>query len=564
MKKLWDNVKASDVKKAIKFFDNDLENFPQPKNTFLIYNGKKYPAKHIRGIAYKIANKEEILKSEYSGGKETSDFFKKLGFDIEYNKEIIIPNVKEQFKFEKKKTSKKLDVVSQKNALQLLLQKYFGYIEVEKKFEWLKTPDCNNIPKEYISIVSSLEKYRNQNGFNKSNYSLLCDIVLEDLKLIIEYDENQHFSIARKISLENYPKNINLYFSKEFWIKSCEKINAKDNSPIDRDEKRAFYDSVRDIEADKYGYKLLRIKHGEVNWEESSSINKLKEIISEFDVQNHKIARIIVTNKQYPKNGSLLRLRNAIEKFVISNYGKNHFEFIVTPGGFLKFNFPKELQSKLDIKKAEEENIEELKNEAEKTINDFFRELSIELYNKLITIANYITIGIDGFNKMNQCIQLVAVYDFKQHKVIRWTGKFYPLEKERKYLVKINDLDTHFIRLNKQNVLILGCHDINVFSPRGQAVANPDGWRKKIADDFKHKCVEFKPNIVLHHPHTTDSDKIWNLAWKELEKDLPNVTHYASGIKYYNKKTGIPRSSIEKVLDKTKKGDVVDFNYVSK
>lgn len=562
MKRLWNNVKAIDIKKAIELFDKKKEKYPQPKNTFLIYNGRKYPAKHIRGLAYYIANKIEILKSEYNGGKETSDFFKKLGFDVEYNKEIITTNSNDKFRFEERKISKKLDVVSQKNALQLLLQKYFGYIEVEKKFEWLKTPDFNNISKEYLPIVSSLEKYRNQSGFNKSNYSLLCDIVLEDFKLIIEYDENQHFSIARKISLENYPKNIILYFSKEFWIKSCEKINAKDNSPIDRDEKRAFYDSVRDIEADKHGYKLLRIKHGEVNWEESNSINKLKEIMSEFDVQNHKIARIIVTNKQYPKNESLLRLRNTIEKFVMSNYGKNHFEFIVTPGGFLKFNFPKELQIKLDIKTAEEENIEELQNEAEITINDFFSKLPIELYDRLTTIANYITIGIDGFNKMNQCIQLVAVYDFKQQKVIRWTGKFYPLEREKRDLVKINDVDTHFIRLNRQNVLILGCHDINVFSPRGQAVANPDGWRKKIADDFKQKCVEFKPNIVLHHPHTTDSDKIWNLAWKQLEKDLPNVIHYASGIKYY-KNNGTVRSGIENVLKKTKKGDVVDFFYRS-
>ncbi|MCK9321715.1 MAG: hypothetical protein M0P32_06915 [Bacteroidales bacterium] len=74
MNKLWKNVKESDVKKAIKKFDTQKEKYPEPKNTFLIYNEKRYPAKHIRGIAYKIANKKEILKSEYSGGKETADF----------------------------------------------------------------------------------------------------------------------------------------------------------------------------------------------------------------------------------------------------------------------------------------------------------------------------------------------------------------------------------------------------------------------------------------------------------------------------------------------------------
>lgn len=564
MNKLWKNVKESDVKKAIKKFDTQKEKYPEPKNTFLIYNEKRYPAKHIRGIAYKIANKKEILKSEYSGGKETADFFIKLGFEIEYNDKNTTSNKKDNSKLEKKTPQKKLNKVSQKNALQLLLQQCFGYIEVEKKFEWLKTPDKNNIPNEYKSIKFSLEKYRNYTEFYKSNYQLSCDIVVENLKLIIEYDENQHFSFARKISLENYPKDINLFYSKESWIESCKIINAKDNDPKDRDEKRAFYDSVRDIEAYKHGYKLLRIKHGDVDWENPDAINILKKIISALKINNHKIARIIVSDKHYPKNRSLLKLNKSIEKFVKSNYLINHFEFIVTPGGFLKFDFPEELQIKLEIPKAEKNNVKKLQSQAEITIIEFFNQLPEGLYDKLTMIANYITIGIDGYNGNDQEIQLVTIYDFKKHKVIRWTGKFYPIEKEKRRLIKINDLDTHFIRLNNQNILILGCHDLNVFSPRGQAVANKDGWRINIAEDFKQKCIDFKPSIVLQHPHHTDSSKIWNLAWKQLEKVLPFVTHYASGISYYNKKTGIPRSSIEKVLDKTKKGDVVDFNYVSK
>ncbi|MCB0541626.1 MAG: hypothetical protein KDE33_29235, partial [Bacteroidetes bacterium] len=66
MNKLWDNITASDVKKAIELFDRTNENYPEPRNTFLIFNDKKYPAKHIRGLAYFIANKKEISKSEYS------------------------------------------------------------------------------------------------------------------------------------------------------------------------------------------------------------------------------------------------------------------------------------------------------------------------------------------------------------------------------------------------------------------------------------------------------------------------------------------------------------------
>jgi hypothetical protein len=167
---------------------------------------------------------------------------------------------------------------------------------------------------------------------------------------------------------------------------------------------------------------------------------------------------------------------------------------------------------------------------------------------------------VNFFNPSNyQHIELVAIYDLKKEKIISRTGKFYPTEGQKKDLIKINDLDTHFIELNNQRIVILGCHDLNVFSPRGQANADPNGWKKQLADRFKTQCIKFKPEIILLHPHTTDTPYIWNLAWWTVEKELPNVKHFASGIKYYNR-NGV-RGDIDKVLEKTKKGDVTDFYY---
>lgn len=40
---------------------------------------------------------------------------------------------------------------------------------------------------------------------------------------------------------------------KRKWKKACKRIDAKHSNPIDRDEKRAYYDTVRDIEAFKHG-----------------------------------------------------------------------------------------------------------------------------------------------------------------------------------------------------------------------------------------------------------------------------------------------------------------------
>jgi hypothetical protein len=68
--------------------------------------------------------------------------------------------------------------------------------------------------------------------------------VCESQKLIIEYDERQHFSEARKIALEAY-KNVSLCYDRALWIKACSDIQAKDGNPANRDEVRAYYDSTR-------------------------------------------------------------------------------------------------------------------------------------------------------------------------------------------------------------------------------------------------------------------------------------------------------------------------------
>jgi hypothetical protein len=145
----------------------------------------------------------------------------------------------------------------------------------------------------------------------------------------------------------------------------------------------------------------------------------------------------------------------------------------------------------------------------------------------------------------------------KKRKVIRWTGKFYPTEWQKSNLVKINDLGSHFIELNHQKIMILGCHDLNAYNTRGQAVANPKGWKKKTSKKFRGLSKQFYPDIVLQHPHSTDSPRIWRLAWCELERELPSVKHYASGIMYYEESG--ERGRLVDVLEKTKKGDVIDF-----
>lgn len=80
----WSAITRDDVIKAIDNFYRYEVDCPKSRSTFLIYNGKKLPAKHIRGMAYKVHFGKEISKEDYSGGIETKLFFERLGFEVRY------------------------------------------------------------------------------------------------------------------------------------------------------------------------------------------------------------------------------------------------------------------------------------------------------------------------------------------------------------------------------------------------------------------------------------------------------------------------------------------------
>ena len=296
----WLDITREDVIKAIELFHIQSPEYPSPKSTFLIYNGKKLPAKHIRGMAYKVAYGQEISKNDFGGGMETVRFFERLGFEMFYtgksehidtrlvikqkqskeNVETVqskLAPAEKQVSADKIKIPSKA-VIEQKNALQLLLNRMFdGDIVCEKTFPWLRTPDI--IEGDYENLYKSLADYRGDDTFGKRKVQLRCDFVCESEKLIIEYDERQHFSKARKISLLSYP-DISVYFDRQLWIKACNDINAKHRQPVNRDETRAYYDSIRDIEASKHGYKLVRIMHGQTDFESAGAEEGLKKLLN--------------------------------------------------------------------------------------------------------------------------------------------------------------------------------------------------------------------------------------------------------------------------------------------
>ena len=572
----WETVKRSHVIEAIDFFERSSGNFPQARNTFLKYKNKKYPAKHLRWIAYKIATGEEISKGDFAGGKETVDFFTKRGFSVEYQGKTYEGTYKGQTKKEtdnikpdinkskRGKSGKRLNPTKQKNHLQILLQKEIGILETEKQFDWLKTPEHRNLTNDYGEIIHSLENYRNHKRFFKPNYKLSCDFVIEQKKIIIEYDERQHFTEARKLTLLKYPTGLEFYFSLEDWIKYCDKTKAKDNDPIDRDEKRAFYDSVRDIEAAKHGYKLFRIKHGEFDWSNSNAKEYLLDLlkfsgkvksektIKQSESNEYKIGRLVFTNEiSWNPSGKL------INKF-ISTLEKVKVEFLITPGGFLSYNLPNKYKS-FSIDELERKHLRDLFSLADEKVMKFIEHIPKPAIDILNRNVKYFSIGIDfgEEGKYNEPhIELVALYAFKQKKVINLTGKFYPTSYQKKHLIKVKDFNSKFIQLGDDKVLILGCHDLSIFNPRGQANLGSGSYKAEISKEFYKRFEQEKPNVIIQHPHVTTLKRTWLNAWKNIEKKYPFVTHYASGI--YAPQIHKEKDNLVEVLNFTKKGKVID------
>ena len=118
----WTEITNIDVINAIEKFEKENPEFPQAKSTFLIYNGKEYPAKHIRGMAYEIHYGVEISKSEFAGGMETVRFFQRLGFEIVYtgtsnfnNKQITKADIDKNIK--KVEVGQKIRVKFERNSV---------------------------------------------------------------------------------------------------------------------------------------------------------------------------------------------------------------------------------------------------------------------------------------------------------------------------------------------------------------------------------------------------------------------------------------------------------------
>jgi hypothetical protein len=248
-------------------------------------NGRTYPAKFIRGLAYRLATGVELDPNrDYSGGAETARFFQGLGLATSASAApvaatpppdsppppvptLVTPTSPRKYE-------------PQKQALFDVLKKRFGTVECEAEFSWLVVPSKDQLKEPLASIFQALQEMRGFSNFAGAGRSLRCDFYISQERLIVEYDERQHFTIQRAKALKLYSSDISLEFDRQEWIKTCNSIKASDPNPPYRDEQRAFYDSLRDILAARNGVRLIRLRYGNFDWTGTGADEQLSKVLA--------------------------------------------------------------------------------------------------------------------------------------------------------------------------------------------------------------------------------------------------------------------------------------------
>ncbi len=137
-----------------------------------------------------------------------------------------------------------------KERVRELLTAIYGECRVNQSFPWSAQPeDYANTPIGNLleQIRAALADLRGHRDFIRSAQIPPCDYFIPDPPFILEFDESQHFSRARLVSLSLYPDNMEQGFALAHWKELCRKIDAQDDTPVDRDERRAWYDTLRDL-----------------------------------------------------------------------------------------------------------------------------------------------------------------------------------------------------------------------------------------------------------------------------------------------------------------------------
>lgn len=243
-----------------------------------------------------------------------------------------------------------------KNVLIDFFRKSYGRVKVDHK---LAIPallsDYKGKPyyEDLARILDGLVRYRGYDDFVGARTLPRCDLYVPDPGFVVEFDESQHFSEARRISLSLYPADLPLGFDRNEWVRLCESTRARDDSPPYRDEQRAWYDTLRDFLPliDPALGPTVRVHMGAYEWcsldpDDEADAETLRSKVlfetwpktsSEPSVQpgrsdRLRIATVVVqtSSGRIPNEERIALLSNIVDTLGISA------DVVLLPAGFLK------------------------------------------------------------------------------------------------------------------------------------------------------------------------------------------------------------------------------------
>ena len=257
------------------------------------------------------------------------------------------------------------------------------------------------------------------------------------------------------------------------------------------------------------------------------------------------IVRIVVDGcpSLRSKATNATRARNMLLRAFADDRWPGNAMFAVTPGGFVKAPFPDDWDGERGWS-SRAEDFRALVCHARKVVDEV---LTPQVLDAAGGRAEFLTLGVDlndrsGKGKMERKArgthaELVAIVDVERGEPVQWTGKSYPVSWQERALVQEANLESHLFECGRERVLVLGCHDLNMFSARAKANMNAGSRRHRRSQHMKKLTRKFAPTMILHHPHSTDSPGIWSTAWSGAREFLPRKRGarrvWASGVAYY-------------------------------
>jgi hypothetical protein len=200
--------------------------------------------------------------------------------------------------------------------------------------------------------------------------------------------------------------------------------------------------------------------------------------------------------------------------------------YLITAAGFLSFQWPTGVFP-ADPARPSKNEIRLLGDAA---VGECRKLLTPLLRKRLAKVADYVSIGADSKrdDDKSRTVELVLLFDL--HSPRSWiTGKSYPTGAQENRLVRLNDLSRHHLTVGRDKILLLVCHDLNMFSRRALKTCSTHGWRRKVIDEMREAAHDFAPTVVLQHPHYTHSPHSWSTALGGLNDLLPNVVFASAG-----------------------------------